>query len=97
MITQWINSVPGKTLINYAIIKILSYTLLNIFLGIFYAPYLGALSDNFGRKPLIIIPIIGQLLAFIVGIINWAFIEVLPIEFFYLDGISSLFGGLGMK
>ncbi len=53
----------------------------------------GALSDVFGRKPLMLIPLIGYLLGSFTSIINYAFIDILPLEFFYLYRISSFFGG----
>ena len=53
----------------------------------------GALSDVFGRKPLILFPLIGYLVSCIVNIINYAFVETLPVEFFYLNRIGSFFGG----
>lgn len=60
---------------------------------IFFSIIAGALSDVFGRKPLILIPMIGYFLSSVVLILNYAFIEVLPIEFLFLTRISSLFGG----
>jgi len=53
----------------------------------------GALSDVFGRKPLILFPIVGDFISGIFTIINYAFIETLPIEFFYTEKIGSFFGG----
>lgn len=53
----------------------------------------GALSDVFGRKPLILIPMIGDFISTIFNIINYAFIDTLPLEFFYTDKIGSFFGG----
>lgn len=53
----------------------------------------GALSDKFGRKPLLIFPILGNVLAKSTGLINYAFISDLPLEFFYLDNLGSFFGG----
>ena len=53
----------------------------------------GALSDVFGRKPLILVPLIGDFLSAISSIINFAFIETLPMEFFYAEKINSFFGG----
>ena len=60
---------------------------------IFFSIIAGALSDVFGRKPLILIPMIGYFLSSLVQIANYAFIEILPVEFLYLTRISSLFGG----
>ncbi len=53
----------------------------------------GALSDVFGRKPLILFPLIGYLLNALANIVNYAFIEDLPVEFFYLNRIGYFFGG----
>jgi len=53
----------------------------------------GALSDVFGRKPLMILPMIGDLIGTLFNIINYAFIDTLPLEFFYTDKIGSFFGG----
>ena len=53
----------------------------------------GALSDEFGRKPLLLFPLIGDLSRVLLNIINYAFIETLPLEFFYFDSIASFFGG----
>ena len=53
----------------------------------------GALSDVFGRKPLMLYPLVGYFLASFINIINYAFIDTLPLEFFYLNKISSFFGG----
>ena len=53
----------------------------------------GALSDVFGRKPLLLYPLCGYLIGSIMNIINYAFIEVLPVEFFYMNRINALFGG----
>ena len=60
---------------------------------ILFSMIAGALSDVFGRKPLILFPLIGNLLAIICGIINYTFIYELPLEFFYMDNISSFLGG----
>jgi MFS family permease len=53
----------------------------------------GALSDVFGRKPLLLYPLIGYFLASLINIINYAFIDTLPLEFFYLNKIRAFFGG----
>ena len=62
--------------------------------GIIFSLYAGPLSDQFGRKPLIMFPIIGYVISAIGGIINYAFLEYLPLEFFYIDTIPAFFGGL---
>ena len=58
-----------------------------------YTLFVGSLLDQYGCKPFLIIPPIGLLLAVICNIINYAFIEILPLEFFYLENIFHLFGG----
>ena len=49
---------------------------------IFYSLFVGALSDDFGRKPFIFFPILGNFIVSICDIINYSFIETLPLEFF---------------
>jgi MFS family permease len=51
------------------------------------------LSDEFGRKPLMFFPMLGIVVSILFNIINYAFIEDLPLEFFYLDNVGSFFGG----
>ena len=53
----------------------------------------GSLSDVFGRKPLLLYPLVGYFLGSVINIINYAFIDTLPLEFFYLNKISAYFGG----
>ena len=60
---------------------------------IFFSIIGGALSDVFGRKPLMLFPLIGYFLSSTVNIICYAFIESIPVNFFYLNRISSFFGG----
>ena len=67
---------------------------LNNIPGIVFAIYAGPLSDHFGRKPLMMLPILGYLISAIGGIINYAFLESLPLEFFFVDTIPAFFGGL---
>ena len=55
--------------------------------------FMGSLSDRFGRKPLILLPLIGSVLDAILHIINYAFIRDLPMEFFYLISMYKFFGG----
>lgn len=44
--------------------------------GLFFSLYAGALSDEFGRKPLMMIPIFGFFVSAICGIINYAFVRI---------------------
>jgi hypothetical protein len=60
---------------------------------VFFAAIAGALSDEFGRKPLMFFPILGSVITLGANMINYAFIEQLPLEFFYLDNVASFFGG----
>ena len=53
----------------------------------------GALSDEFGRKPLMLWPVIGDLVGTLLNIINYAFIDTLPLEFFYICNVDAFFGG----
>ena len=61
--------------------------------AIFFSIIGGALSDVFGRKPLMVFPLIGYFLSSTVNIICYAFIEIIPVKFFYLNRISAFFGG----
>ena len=61
--------------------------------SIFFGIIAGALSDEFGRKPLLLFPLIGELIRSILNIFHYAFIETLPLEFFYFEKIGSFFGG----
>ena len=63
---------------------------------IIFSLYGGPISDQIGRKPIILIPILGHAFMALSGIINYAFIETLPLEFLYLENISAFFGGLDL-
>jgi MFS family permease len=60
---------------------------------IFFAVIAGALSDYFGRKPIILFPIIGGVVTNLADMLNYALIDHVPMEFFYIDNIGALFGG----
>ena len=60
---------------------------------IFFTIIAGALSDVFGRKPLMLVPLTGYILSSLVHILYYTFMDALPIEFLFLIRISSLFGG----
>ena len=51
-----------------------------------YSFFAGSLSDDFGRKPLILLPLIGAIIGRIFSIINYFWIRELPTEFFYASG-----------
>ena len=61
-----------------------------------YALFIGALSDRFGRKPLILLPIFGALIDHVLGFINIEYIENFPIEFFYVMSFEYFLGGFPM-
>jgi hypothetical protein len=57
-----------------------------------YALFIGALSDRFGRKPLILLPIFGALIDHVLGFINIENIENFPVEFFYVMSFEYFLG-----
>jgi len=64
--------------------------------SILYVFFAGALSDKFGRKPLILIPLLGFLFANVATLVNAVYLEELPVQFFYLEESMSFFGGLAV-
>ena len=60
---------------------------------VIYLFFAGSLIDKFGCKPFFLFSLTGLVLKVICELINYAFIEHLPLEFFYLDNIHSFFGG----
>ena len=54
---------------------------------------LGSLLDKFGCKPFLMLNLFGQLIGDIGIMINFAFIEQLPLEFFFIETLYGLFGG----
>jgi MFS family permease len=60
---------------------------LNNIPGIVFSLFAGPLSDKMGRKPLMLFPIAGHMLWAVFGTINSAFLDRLPLEFFYLGSI----------
>lgn len=61
--------------------------------SVFYSLFVGALSDESGRKPLMIMPIVGQIVGSLCDIANVIWIDTLPVEFFYTEEIYAFFGG----
>ncbi len=53
----------------------------------------GGFSDVLGRKPLLFWPVFGYLVVNLMGIVEELFLETIPLEFFYVENISSFFGG----
>ena len=49
--------------------------------------------DKFGCKPFLMLNLFGQLIGDIGIMINFAFIEQLPLEFFFIETLYGLFGG----
>ena len=63
--------------------------------GLIYAIFVGSLADDFGRKPLMIFPLVGAIITSTVKIINLIWVRELPTEFFYLTNglFYNLLGG----
>ena len=59
----------------------------------FYTLIAGSLSDDFGRRPLLIIPLIGYFLVTLCQFFINLYINELPVESFYVLEIFSWFGG----
>ena len=64
--------------------------------ALIYSLFAGSLSDDFGRKPLMVIPLVGFVLTNVALLLNYLFIEHLPVQFFYVDRIWQLFGGVSV-
>ena len=65
--------------------------------GVIYSLFAGALVDRFGKfKLLIFFPIFGTMLTRLIMLINYAFLDTLPVEIFHLRSISSIFGGMSI-
>ena len=50
--------------------------------------------DNYGCKRFILVPLIGLLISDIGIMINYIFIEELPLQFFYLEQFWAFVGGM---
>jgi MFS family permease len=64
--------------------------------ALIYSLFAGALSDDFGRKPLMIIPMIGVLIGDTCLLFNYMYIETIPLEFFYTEQVWFFFGGISV-
>ena len=64
--------------------------------GMVFCIYAGPLSDHFGQKPLIMLPLIGYIFSSIAGFINYTFIDSIPIEFLYFETVYAFFGGIAV-
>ncbi|TRY81172.1 hypothetical protein TCAL_13740 [Tigriopus californicus] len=60
------------------------------------ALFAGGLSDDIGRKPLLIVPLVGATLTSLLEILNLVFIDVFPTQFFYVEQLYSFFGGMSV-
>ena len=61
--------------------------------ALIFSFFAGALADRYGCKRFMVFPIIGKLVSDIGMIINYAFIEKVPIELFFIEPVDSFFGG----
>ena len=59
-----------------------------------YSLILGGLSDDFGRKPLIYVPLFGSFLSSVAQLLICIFVDVLPVEAFYADTVYAFCGGM---
>ena len=64
--------------------------------GMVFCIYAGPLSDHFGQKPLIMLPLIGYIFSSIAGFINYTFIDSIPLEFLYFETVYAFFGGIAV-
>jgi MFS family permease len=61
---------------------------------IFFSFFAGSLSDDYGRKPLLFWPLLGGTIGMVFHIINYTWINELPMAFFYVpDCFWYFFGG----
>ena len=67
----------------------------SVFLRILFSILGGTWSDKNGRKPLLFLPILGQLLQSVSYLLNYIFIEKMNWRFLYLELIFDLVGGQG--
>ena len=61
---------------------------------IIYSLIVGSLSDDFGRKPLLTVPLFGSVITAVIQLLIYIFIENLPIEVFYAEMFYSFCGGM---
>ena len=64
--------------------------------ALLYSLFAGSLSDDFGRKPLMIVPIIGAVVTDAALLLNYLFIESVPLQLFYVEHLWQLFGGISI-
>ena len=58
-----------------------------------YSLFAGSLLDQFGCKPFLLVPAIGLVMSRVCLLLNFALIDILPIEFFYMINMYNFFGG----
>ena len=63
---------------------------------IIYALLAGTLSDKYGRRPLMIMPIVGQILEGVALLANKVWFNQLPLEALWLTNIYDILGGGGI-
>eukprot|EP00094_Tigriopus_californicus_P006556 TCALIF_06312-PA protein Name:"Similar to slc46a1 Proton-coupled folate transporter (Xenopus laevis)" AED:0.00 eAED:0.00 QI:52/1/1/1/0.8/1/6/0/439 len=60
---------------------------------IIYSMFIGALSDKYGRKALILAPIFGSIIDDSLALVHVTFQRTLPMTFFYIQNFFNWFGG----
>ena len=82
-----------KIRFKFCYYSLLQDKLLGYWPGIIYAFFAGALSDRYGRKYLVCLPVMGVLASTFFQIIHFTYISELPMEFFYMDNWYTYAGG----
>ena len=57
-----------------------------------YSLFAGSFADDFGYKPFLLGPLFGMLISDIAMLLNCIFIDVFPLEIFFLERTWAIFG-----
>ena len=60
---------------------------------VIFTLFAGPLSDTFGRKPLMVLPLVGFLVLNLVLLVNSVFFQALRVEFLLFECLQDLTGG----
>lgn len=63
--------------------------------ALLYTLVAGSLSDTYGRKPLILLPLVGNLLEAALTLVGYYFMDRLPLWYWYCTETYDLLGGEG--